>query len=56
MVLTLLIFGGLLVGYIGIATTLPAPDELQARVNTFASTQIYDREGNLLNEIDQHSV
>jgi membrane peptidoglycan carboxypeptidase len=51
LVLTLLIFGGLLFGYVGIAAALPAPEELQARANTFASTQIYDRDGNLLNEI-----
>ena len=41
----------MLFGYVGIAAALPAPEELQARASSFASTQIYDREGNLLNEI-----
>jgi membrane peptidoglycan carboxypeptidase len=51
MVLTLLVFAGLLAGYVGIAAALPNPDELQARASTFASTLIYDRQGNVLNEI-----
>ena len=51
-----MIFGGLLFGYAGIASALPNPDELEARANTFASTQIFDRQGNLLNEIADPSV
>jgi membrane carboxypeptidase/penicillin-binding protein len=49
--LTLLVFGGILFGYIGIASALPSPEDLQARASQFASTQIFDREGQLLNEI-----
>ena len=46
-----LFFGVALVGYASIARDLPPPDELQARVSQFASTLIYDREGNILNEV-----
>ncbi len=48
--LALLVFGGVLFGYVAIAATLPNPDELQARASSFASTQIYDRTGALLTE------
>ena len=51
LLVTCMTFGGLLFGYAGIAAALPNPDELEARANTFASTQIFDRQGNLLNEI-----
>ncbi len=47
----LLIIGLGLVGYASIAAGLPAPDELQARASQFNSTLIYDRAGNLLNEV-----
>ena len=49
--LGLLIVGIGLVGYASIAAALPAPEELQARASHFNSTLIYDREGNLLNEV-----
>jgi len=37
--------------YARIAATLPPPQELRDRANTFKSTMIYDRNGNLLYEI-----
>ncbi len=37
--------------YARIAADLPDPGTLQARVNSFASTRIYDRNGDLLNEV-----
>jgi membrane peptidoglycan carboxypeptidase len=46
-----LFFGVALVGYASIARDLPPPDQLQARVSQFASTLIYDRDGNILNEV-----
>lgn len=46
-----LAFGLVLVGYASIARDLPQPDELQARASQFASTVIYDRDGNILNEV-----
>jgi membrane peptidoglycan carboxypeptidase len=46
-----LALGVLLVGYAAIARDLPMPDELQARASHFASTLIYDRDGNVLNEV-----
>jgi membrane peptidoglycan carboxypeptidase len=49
--LGILILGIVLVGYAGIARNLPMPDELQARASHFASTLIYDRDGNVLNEV-----
>jgi membrane peptidoglycan carboxypeptidase len=49
--LGILILGIVLVGYAGIARDLPMPDELQARASHFASTLIYDRDGNVLNEV-----
>ena len=49
---TILLGAGLmLVGYARIAATLPSPDELQDRANTFKTTAIYDREGNLIYEV-----
>jgi len=51
MALLLLVLGGVLLGYSRIATTLPEPNELRDRANTFKTTTIYDREGNLLYEI-----
>ncbi len=39
------------VGYVAIASDLPAPDELRGRAAQFASTRIYDREGKQLNEV-----
>lgn len=38
-------------GYARIARTLPAPQELRDRANTFQSTQILDRNGGLLYEV-----
>ena len=38
-------------GYSRAASTLPSPQELQDRANTFKSTAIYDRTGRLLYEI-----
>ncbi len=49
--LGVLVFGVVLVGYAGVARGLPMPDELQARASHFASTLIYDRDGNVLNEV-----
>ncbi len=51
MALGVLTLGVVLVGYAGIARDLPLPDELQARASHFASTLIYDRDGNVLNEV-----
>lgn len=40
------------VGYVSIASALPAPDELEKKaINLFTSSQIYDRDGNLLYEL-----
>ncbi len=55
-ILTLLALGALAGGamlytYSRIAASLPSPQELQDRANTFKSTQIFDRDGNLLYEI-----
>jgi 1A family penicillin-binding protein len=38
-------------GYLYIASELPSPEELQNRVFTFASSEIYDRDGNRLWEL-----
>ncbi len=38
-------------GYAQVAATLPSPQELRDRANTFKSTAIYDRDGYLLYEI-----
>ena len=46
-----LLLGIILVGYASIARDLPGADELQERVSHFASTLIYDRTGQLLNEV-----
>jgi len=43
--------GGLVGGYLYIARQLPPPEELAARQATFATTKIYDRQGNLLFDI-----
>ncbi|HEY54338.1 MAG TPA: PBP1A family penicillin-binding protein [Caldilineae bacterium] len=50
-VFLLFVAGIFLIGYAHIAATLPAPEELRDRANTFKTTTIYDREGNLLYEI-----
>ena len=42
---------GAVVGYVVIAAQLPPPEELRAREPTFASSQIFDRDGRLLHEI-----
>ncbi len=47
----LLLTGALLLGYVRIAAMLPPPDELQDRANTFKTTTIYDRNGNLIYEV-----
>ena len=47
----LLGLGLLMVGYVHIASTLPPPNELRDRANTFKTTTIYDREGNLIYEV-----
>ena len=49
--LTLLVLGVLAVGYVRIAAILPPPDELVDRANTFKTTIIYDREGNVIYEV-----
>jgi membrane peptidoglycan carboxypeptidase len=50
-ILGLLFAGLVLVGYASIASGLPSPDDLQARVSHFASTLVYDRQGGLLTEV-----
>jgi membrane peptidoglycan carboxypeptidase len=50
-VLGVLMVSAGLAAYAVVARSLPSPDELQARVSQFASTLVYDREGNLLNEV-----
>ncbi len=45
------IAGILIAGYISLARTLPPPDELIDRANTFKTTIIYDREGNVIYEV-----
>jgi membrane peptidoglycan carboxypeptidase len=50
-ILGVVIAGLVLVGYASIASGLPSPDELQARVSHFASTLVYDRQGGLLTEV-----
>jgi len=51
-VLTFFVSLGLAIaGYTYIATGLPAPEELRTRSVTFASTKIYDRNGELLYEV-----
>lgn len=46
-----LLFGSVMIGYASVARDLPPADELQARVSTFASTLVYDRNGQILNEV-----
>jgi 1A family penicillin-binding protein len=54
--LLLLAIGGMVGGYMYIARQLPPPEELASRQATFATTKIYDREGNLLFDIfDPHA-
>jgi 1A family penicillin-binding protein len=50
-VLSLLVVLVMIAGYYYIAAQLPAPEELQERSFTFASTQIYDRNGSLMWEL-----
>ena len=45
------LFAGAMLAYASVARELPLPGELETRVAGFATTQIYDRQGNLLNEI-----
>ncbi|MDH7485043.1 MAG: PBP1A family penicillin-binding protein [Anaerolineae bacterium] len=45
------LFAGAMLAYASVARELPLPGELETRVASFATTQIYDRQGNLLNEI-----
>ena len=47
----LLGMSALLLSYVRIAATLPSPTELRDRANTFKTTTIYDREGNLIYEV-----
>ncbi len=47
----LLSLGITVMGYVRVATTLPSPIELRDRANTFKTTSIYDREGNLIYEV-----
>jgi len=49
--LMLLGVGVSLAAYIRVAATLPSPTELRDRANTFKTTSIYDREGNLIYEV-----
>ncbi len=51
LLLTVVAAGAAVVVYAKIASDLPDPGTLQARVNSFSSTRIYDRDGNLLNEV-----
>jgi 1A family penicillin-binding protein len=50
-VLSLMAVVAAVAGYAIIAAELPSPQELQSRSFTFASSQIYDREGKLLWEL-----
>jgi 1A family penicillin-binding protein len=50
-VLSLMAVVAAVAGYAYIAAELPSPQELQSRSFTFASSQIYDREGKLLWEL-----
>jgi len=53
--LLLVAIGAMAGGYIYIARQLPPPEELAVQRATFATTKIYDREGNLLFDIfDPH--
>ncbi len=46
-----LLFGSVMIGYASVARDLPPAAELQARASSFASTLVYDRKGQILNEI-----
>ncbi|MFZ2421892.1 MAG: transglycosylase domain-containing protein [Anaerolineae bacterium] len=50
-ILGLLFTAGGAIGYVLLASELPAPDELQDRAALFVSTRIYDRNGKPLNEV-----
>jgi len=50
--LFLFIVAGLLVAYASVASTLPSPAALSDRSASFLSTRIYDRNGQVLYEID----
>ncbi len=51
-VLLVLVMAAGIVGYVSIASALPSPTELEQKaVNLFTSSQIYDRDGNLLYEL-----
>jgi 1A family penicillin-binding protein len=50
-VVGVIIVAGALIIYAWIASQLPSPEELRVRSHQFATTQILDREGNLLWEI-----
>lgn len=47
----ILALGGLAIGYLSIASTLPSVDDLQAQASQFETTRVYDSAGNLLYEI-----
>ncbi len=47
----LLLTAGGAIGYVVVASDLPAPDELQNRAARFVSTRIFDRNGKPLNEV-----
>jgi len=51
LLLGVLALAGSVIGYFWIAAQLPSADELRARSSHFATTQILDRDGNLLWEI-----
>lgn len=46
-----LLFGTVMIGYATVARDLPPADELAERASAFASTLVYDRKGQILNEI-----
>jgi penicillin-binding protein 1C len=49
--LAFFLVAGAMLTYASIARELPLPEELVTRAASFASTEIYDRDGNLLNEV-----
>jgi membrane peptidoglycan carboxypeptidase len=49
--LLLVTIGGMVGGYLYIGRQLPPPEELEVQQATFATTKIFDREGNLLFDI-----
>jgi membrane peptidoglycan carboxypeptidase len=46
-----LLFGTVMIGYASVARDLPPADELAERASSFASTLVYDRKGQVLNEV-----